>query len=59
MALVCGTYPTHVAEAGHLEGDDEEASVEEEEVALPQAGVVEGFEVDGLGNWPDSSMTHY
>ena len=52
------TYPAHVCEAGDLEGHEEEAGVEEEEVALPHPGILEGFEVDGLGNWPDSCSTH-
>ncbi len=48
----------HVPEAGHLEGDEQKAAVEEKEVTLPQAGVVESLEVDGLGDWPDSCSSH-
>ncbi len=53
------TYPAHVCEARDLEGHEEHTSIKEEEVALPEAGVVVCFKVHGLRNWPDSCSSHY
>ena len=53
------TYPAHVSEAGNLESHDEEAAIEEEKVALPEAGVVVSLKVDCLRHGPDSCSSHY
>ena len=53
------TYSAHVSEAGNLEGHDEEAAIEEEKVALPEAGVVMSLKVNCFRHRPDGCSSHY
>ena len=52
------SYLAEKCEARDLEGDDEEAAIEEEHVSLPVTRVVIGLKVDSLRHWPDSSSSH-
>ena len=54
-----GTYSAHVSEARDLEGHEEHATIEEEQVAFPAAGVVVGFNVYCLGDRQNGCSCHY
>lgn len=48
-----------MTEAGDLEANEEEASIEEEVVAFPHAGIVVGLEVHSLGHREDCGSCHF
>ena len=52
------TYPTELSVTLHLDADEEHATVEEEQVALPPARIVVRLGVDSSRNGPDRCSSH-
>ena len=52
------TYLAEKTVSLHLESDKEETTVEEDQVALPQAGIVVSLSIESSWHRPDGCSTH-